>query len=204
VTTKTCLTWRLRAWAARSRRPARQTSRCVLGGRSGSRQRACAAWRGALLLRSPRQGHAETHAPSSHAYTHPQATHTNTHTHTTPRAQVHNLTIRAKGKVLLENTSLTIAAGRRYGLAGPNGKVRARACVCVWKSREGGRAAVCVLRAFSRRCLCARGPAAATRPHPHTPSSSTRPCMRPRLTPPTPPGQVNATQAARAAPDPGA
>jgi ATPase subunit of ABC transporter with duplicated ATPase domains len=36
--------------------------------------------------------------------------------------QVQNLTIRAKGKVLLENTSLTIAAGRRYGLAGPNGK----------------------------------------------------------------------------------
>lgn len=35
---------------------------------------------------------------------------------------MHNLTIRAKGKVLLENTSLTIAAGRRYGLAGPNGK----------------------------------------------------------------------------------
>jgi ATP-binding cassette subfamily F protein 1 len=40
------------------------------------------------------------------------------HTH----VQVHNLTIRAKGKVLLENTNLTIAAGRRYGLAGPNGK----------------------------------------------------------------------------------
>lgn len=37
--------------------------------------------------------------------------------------QAHNLTIRAKGKVLLENTSLTIAAGRRYGLAGPNGMV---------------------------------------------------------------------------------
>ncbi len=37
-------------------------------------------------------------------------------------AQVHNLTIRAKGKVLLENTTLTIAAGRRYGLVGPNGK----------------------------------------------------------------------------------
>lgn len=36
--------------------------------------------------------------------------------------QVQNLTIRAKGKVLLENTSLTVAAGRRYGLAGPNGK----------------------------------------------------------------------------------
>eukprot|EP00775_Hariotina_reticulata_P013703 gene13703-13825_t len=36
--------------------------------------------------------------------------------------KVQNLTIRAKGKVLLENTSLTIAAGRRYGLAGPNGK----------------------------------------------------------------------------------
>jgi ATP-binding cassette subfamily F protein 1 len=37
---------------------------------------------------------------------------------------VHNLTIRAKGKLLLENTSFTIAAGRRYGLAGPNGKGR--------------------------------------------------------------------------------
>ncbi|KAL4447281.1 hypothetical protein ABPG77_007314 [Micractinium sp. CCAP 211/92] len=36
--------------------------------------------------------------------------------------KVHNLTIRAKGKVLLENTTLTIAAGRRYGLVGPNGK----------------------------------------------------------------------------------
>lgn len=40
----------------------------------------------------------------------------------TTHAQVHNLTIRAKGKVLLENTTLTIAAGRRYGLVGPNGK----------------------------------------------------------------------------------
>ena len=38
------------------------------------------------------------------------------------RAQVHNLTIRAKGKVLLEGTTLTVAAGRRYGLVGPNGK----------------------------------------------------------------------------------
>ena len=37
-------------------------------------------------------------------------------------AQVHNLTIRAKGKVLLEGTTLTVAAGRRYGLVGPNGK----------------------------------------------------------------------------------
>lgn len=36
--------------------------------------------------------------------------------------QVHNLTIRAKGKVLLESTTLTITAGRRYGLVGPNGK----------------------------------------------------------------------------------
>ena len=36
--------------------------------------------------------------------------------------KVHNMTIRAKGKVLLENTTLTIAAGRRYGLVGPNGK----------------------------------------------------------------------------------
>ena len=35
---------------------------------------------------------------------------------------MHNLTIRAKGKILLENTTLTIAAGRRYGLVGPNGK----------------------------------------------------------------------------------
>jgi len=31
------------------------------------------------------------------------------------------LTIRAKGKLLLENTALTIVTGRRYGLVGPNG-----------------------------------------------------------------------------------
>ena len=36
--------------------------------------------------------------------------------------KVHNMTIRAKGKILLENTTLTVAAGRRYGLVGPNGK----------------------------------------------------------------------------------
>lgn len=36
--------------------------------------------------------------------------------------QVHNMTIRAKGKALLESTMLTITAGRRYGLVGPNGK----------------------------------------------------------------------------------
>jgi ATPase subunit of ABC transporter with duplicated ATPase domains len=35
--------------------------------------------------------------------------------------QVHSLTVRVKGKVLLENTNVTITAGRRYGLAGPNG-----------------------------------------------------------------------------------
>ena len=29
--------------------------------------------------------------------------------------------MRAKGKVLLENTTVSITAGRRYGLAGPNG-----------------------------------------------------------------------------------
>ncbi|PNW88567.1 hypothetical protein CHLRE_01g034950v5 [Chlamydomonas reinhardtii] len=36
--------------------------------------------------------------------------------------KVQNLTVRAKGKLLLENTSVTIAAGRRYGLVGPNGR----------------------------------------------------------------------------------
>ncbi|KAK9818657.1 hypothetical protein WJX74_010026 [Apatococcus lobatus] len=36
--------------------------------------------------------------------------------------KVQNLTIRAKGKVLLENTQCSITAGRRYGLVGPNGK----------------------------------------------------------------------------------
>ncbi|KAI8476381.1 MAG: P-loop containing nucleoside triphosphate hydrolase protein [Monoraphidium minutum] len=36
--------------------------------------------------------------------------------------KVHNMTIRAKGKLLLEGTSLTITAGRRYGLVGPNGR----------------------------------------------------------------------------------
>lgn len=35
--------------------------------------------------------------------------------------QVHNLTIRAKGKILLENTLCSITGGRRYGLVGPNG-----------------------------------------------------------------------------------
>ena len=33
------------------------------------------------------------------------------------------MTVRAKGKVLLEHTLLAITAGRRYGLVGPNGKV---------------------------------------------------------------------------------
>ena len=36
--------------------------------------------------------------------------------------KVQNLTIRAKGKVLLDRTTLTVTSGRRYGLAGPNGK----------------------------------------------------------------------------------
>ena len=36
--------------------------------------------------------------------------------------QVHSLSVRAKGKLLLENTQLTVTAGRRYGLVGPNGK----------------------------------------------------------------------------------
>ena len=36
--------------------------------------------------------------------------------------KVHNLSVRAKGKLLLEKTEVTIVAGRRYGLAGPNGK----------------------------------------------------------------------------------
>uniref|UniRef100_A0A7S3QXV4 ABC transporter domain-containing protein n=1 Tax=Dunaliella tertiolecta TaxID=3047 RepID=A0A7S3QXV4_DUNTE len=34
----------------------------------------------------------------------------------------HNLTVRAKGKLLLENCTFTISAGRRYGLVGPNGR----------------------------------------------------------------------------------
>lgn len=36
--------------------------------------------------------------------------------------QVHSLSVRAKGKLLLENTQLSVTAGRRYGLVGPNGK----------------------------------------------------------------------------------
>jgi ABC-type glutathione transport system ATPase component len=36
--------------------------------------------------------------------------------------KVHSLTLRAKGKVLLDRTDVTIVAGRRYGLVGPNGK----------------------------------------------------------------------------------
>lgn len=34
----------------------------------------------------------------------------------------HNLTVRAKGNVLLENAAFTISADRRYGLVGPNGQ----------------------------------------------------------------------------------
>ena len=30
--------------------------------------------------------------------------------------------MRAKGKLLLENTQVSVTAGRRYGLVGPNGK----------------------------------------------------------------------------------
>ena len=36
--------------------------------------------------------------------------------------KVHSLTLRAKGKMLLDKTDVTIVAGRRYGLVGPNGK----------------------------------------------------------------------------------
>ncbi|QDZ24033.1 ABC transporter [Chloropicon primus] len=36
--------------------------------------------------------------------------------------KVNSLTVRAKGKILLENTAVTIAHGRKYGLVGPNGK----------------------------------------------------------------------------------
>ena len=36
--------------------------------------------------------------------------------------KVNKLTVRAKGKMLLDNTALTVAHGRKYGLIGPNGK----------------------------------------------------------------------------------
>lgn len=36
--------------------------------------------------------------------------------------KVDSFSVSARGKTLLENTSLTIVAGRRYGLVGPNGK----------------------------------------------------------------------------------
>ena len=32
------------------------------------------------------------------------------------------MSVRAKGKLLLESTLLQVTAGRRYGLVGPNGK----------------------------------------------------------------------------------
>lgn len=35
--------------------------------------------------------------------------------------KVDNFSVSARGKTLLENTSVTIVAGRRYGLVGPNG-----------------------------------------------------------------------------------
>ena len=36
--------------------------------------------------------------------------------------KVDSFSVSARGKVLLENTSFTLVAGRRYGLVGPNGK----------------------------------------------------------------------------------
>ncbi len=35
--------------------------------------------------------------------------------------KIDGLSVSARGKTLLENTSFTIVAGRRYGLVGPNG-----------------------------------------------------------------------------------
>eukprot|EP01026_Neomeris_dumetosa_P069397 TRINITY_DN6861_c0_g1_i4.p1 TRINITY_DN6861_c0_g1~~TRINITY_DN6861_c0_g1_i4.p1 ORF type:complete len:740 (-),score=178.24 TRINITY_DN6861_c0_g1_i4:265-2484(-) len=35
--------------------------------------------------------------------------------------KINNMTMRAKGKILLDGTNLTITRGRRYGLVGPNG-----------------------------------------------------------------------------------
>ena len=44
--------------------------------------------------------------------------------------KIDGLSVSARGKTLLENTSFTIVAGRRYGLVGPNGARSAkRACV---------------------------------------------------------------------------
>lgn len=44
------------------------------------------------------------------------------HTVSATDIKVHSLSVRAKGKLLLENTQLSVTAGRRYGLVGPNGK----------------------------------------------------------------------------------
>jgi ATP-binding cassette subfamily F protein 1 len=41
--------------------------------------------------------------------------------------KVDGLSVSARGKTLLENTSFTIVAGRRYGLVGPNGAPGGRA-----------------------------------------------------------------------------
>lgn len=58
--------------------------------------------------------HTDTSLPARCCFTHARLT--------MLPLQVHSLSVRAKGKLLLENTQLTVTAGRRYGLVGPNGK----------------------------------------------------------------------------------
>ena len=49
--------------------------------------------------------------------------------------QVVNMTVRVKGKLLLENTDVNITAGRRYGLVGPNGMGKSTLLHLIMKRR---------------------------------------------------------------------
>ena len=77
--------------------------------------------------------------------------------------QVHNLTIRAKGKALLESTVLTVSQGRRYGLVGPNGKGKSTLLRMVARRQVPVPDSLDVLLVEQvRRCDCAQS--AAPRP----------------------------------------
>ena len=52
-----------------------------------------------------------------------------------PPAQVEKFSVSARGKDLLVNADLTIAHGRRYGLAGPNGKGKSTLMKLIAKRR---------------------------------------------------------------------
>jgi ABC transporter len=70
--------------------------------------------------------------------------------------QVHRMTIRAKGKMLLENTDVTITAGRRYGLVGPNGMGKSTLLRLIARRQvrhPSSASAACSCSPMAKRCV---------------------------------------------------